>query len=356
MTDVQPPAPAEAEEQTPENALVRDRALFDKIAAKYKEKAGEAEEQKPMPVPPSASEPPKPPPPAEEETKITEDEAPKPAPPEKKKEEEKPEVPAEALTKAKEFLRLKASARKGALDKMDPDEVLEWASDVRERESNVDARLRERADALKELDEIKSKATADAEEREPKPEPALDPDRKAAMDTLTAELALSDEGRAALEKFADALTAPLRTEIDAVQKQGHESSMREVAKTTNSARAELTERFRGLADDETWTKVLATARSTENGPDYGGKEGARFEEYLPRLLESSARFHGLSETDDQAAATAKAEADAERTQRIADGPTVDSRATPPHPQSKEAQDWEVFQRVTAKHRGKSAVG
>jgi hypothetical protein len=362
MTDVKPPAPAPpsaAPDPAPtreEDRAVSDRKVFESVVQKYADKQGGsppgAPSQQPTPPTPetsSAGEAP-----AKPAPKNDEGGGPEPAPPPTKIETKGPA--GADVKKAKEFLRLKAKARDSAMDSMDPEDLVAWAADVRERESTVDRSLRERADALRELDELKAKAEPVAGEGEPKPEPAPNPDRKAAVSTLADELALGDEGRKALEKFAETLTAPLETGLAETRETVRAERVREAFSVTERTRAELGKRFPELAEDETWKKVFATARKSEDEPEFGGKEGAEFAEYLPRLLESSLRFHGIKEIDPKAEAEAAKAAKEERDQRVADGPTVDSRPTAPAPQSKEAADWAVFQRGVKKYRQGSAVG
>ncbi len=351
MTDVEPTAPASPAEVAPEPN--RDREVFDRVVAKYKDK-GEAATAPPTPMPTPPEQTPETGRGVEQLTAVPPTPTPEAAKP-PADEKKTPEVPPEALTQAKEFLRLKTKARDAALETMTPTEVLDWASDVREREVGVDRSFRERADALKELEELRTKAETDAAEGEPKKGLAPDPDRVAAMDALSSELSLTDEGRTALEKFGEALTAPLRAELAETRTSVTQDRNREATVTLEKTRDVLRERFPGLASDETWRDIYATMRNNENEAMFGGKEGSRFDEYLPRLMESAARFHGLEEKDPQVEAEAKRTAEADLSQRIADGPTVDSRPTPVSPMTKEQDDWKVFQRVTAKRRG-SAVG
>ena len=356
MPDATPPAPV-APEESPQTQESEDRKAFAEIAAKYRakeEKAGAVKAPSQQPPKPDAQETISEEAPALPPTtpKTNEGEERKPATPKK---EEKPEVAADALKKAKDYLRLKAKARDSALDSMSSQEVADWAADVREREVGIDRSLQERAHYAKELEQLKSKATPVAGEGEPQPEPAPAPDRKAATDKLAESLSLTKEDREALEEFATSLTAPLEARLVETQETVRSRELREAATTTERVRAELGKRFPKLAEDETWKEVFETARKNEDGSQFGGTAEARFDEYAPRLFESAARFHGVEEVDPQAEAEAQQEAEAERATRLNSAPTTDSRPTPVTPRSKQAEDWAVFQKVSKKRRG-SAVG
>lgn len=261
-------------------------------------------------------------------------------------EPEDPSGPSETRKADEQYLRLKANVPQAALDTLDDEAVQLWAAERRDRESVVDAAIARAARAEKETDPTPEQDT----EGEPS---APTPELSSVLDGLAEDLALTDDGRARLNAFSEAITAPFKAELEAVKAAVQSSQQADQVKTIDSVRQQVSERFAGLSDDSTWEAVLTDAAALEQSPRYAGS-GRPPGEYLPELIADMARVHGLEEGKDpnvEKAEREAAEAEAERRARLdADPGPTPSRTPPAVEKTGRDADWEVYQRNREKYR------
>lgn len=275
-----------------------------------------------------------------DETPQPKGQAPQTEEPEAKAEE--PSEPSPDVAAAKQFLTLKTRVPQRLIDSATDAELLEWAEERRVRETTVDEAFARAKRAEKETQpsQDEEQPTAEEELNEPtlEAEPFID-------DELAEDLALTDEGRARLDKkFQDRFEAQEKR-LQALEGREAQAEQQANIDLVQKVRQQVGERFSGLADDDTFVKVLADAAALEETPEFAGS-GRSPEEYLPELFERAARGRGLEASmsaEEAAAAREAAEREQDRRDRVdsAAGPVSTQPGAPKDGDS----DWEVYKRI-----------
>jgi len=265
----------------------------------------------------------------------------------------KKQEPTSERQAAEEFLRLKTGSPQSVIDSMNDEQLLSWAEDRRTREAGVDATFSRAATAEKELERLRAEAPAEQEEpTEPTSEDAIAEVTK----ILNDELALTDEGYAALDKLIDMRVAPMKAELEQHHQRAQRESVERTVGLVEKTRGELVERFGELADDTKFGSILEDMGRLEDSPQFGRSERAP-EEWLPDLMSAIARSHGLAETDTDQVAAARQAAQEELHDRASGNVQTGGRTAPAPGESREDVDRAAYDAIRKKHsQGRWAVG
>jgi hypothetical protein len=298
--------------------LDQDRAAFDALQKKYAKK--DDEPKKPV---------------VEKKQPEVEDSG-EDAPPAEAK--GKPETPES--TRAREFLRLKASVPASVIEKLSPEEAQDWATSSSKNVADVDRAFMERAELQKELRELREAASESEEPSSAVPASEMDLDE---VESQLSEQFGESESKAltgALRDILSPFTARI-AQLEAVIDQAKNSNTRQIA-TTNRER--LSELVPLLAEsNRAWAAVEREVIASAEMDPGAFTNAAEFFDDAVKALYGETVFDKKPEPEPEEEAV-----DEGKEARELATPTTKTRKPAPRKLPAKESDWEVF-----KHLGRN---
>ena len=326
-----PTATAEPEETEGQRKMREDREIFEKLDIQYSDA-----KPKPKEKPRESKDTPK----AEEPEEKTEEVAEKP------KEETPPEESPEAI-KARDFLKLRASAPASAIEKLEPEEAIKWAATVARTVAETDRAFMDRADLQKEVTRLNEAATESEPEISAVPAETVDFD---AIETQLSQQFGEDEGKTLRGVFEEVIGLTVEPYVKRVA---------ELEQTFNQARQENTKAI-SRANQERLSATLPILKTSELAwpsveravIDLARQDPSRYasaEEFFDEAVRS---LYGDLVTPPKAAEAEKEQEEdevEEKKDQVADStPTTKTKRKPTRKMEPKESDFEVFKSLARK--------
>lgn len=235
--------------------------------------------------------------------------------------------------KAREFLKLKASAPSTAIDSLTPSEATEWAASLAKNEADVQRAFLDRAELQKEVEGLKEAAT----KSEPTSAVPADDVDFGDLETRLSEHLGDEAGKTIAETFKQTLT-PYQARIDQLEatiQQAREENTQKISETNRERVGKKVERLK--ESDRAWQAVEreVIAMATEAKPGEFSSVESMFDEAV-KVLYGDNVFEPKKPVEDVEEKKARIKSASPETQ---------SRKPAPRKLSPKESDLEVFKHL-----------